>query len=208
MRARLLPLVVVLALSGLPWLATPMALADTAAEHHEDAAAHSSAHGEGHHAPSINDLLFPAINFSIYLFIIMRYVRPALLEFLRRRHSDVVRGASEAGEALARAEKGIADGRARLAALPTEADGIRRDLVEIAKRQAERLKTEAEETGRRRLADAAVVADQERRRALEGIRAEIAGAATTAAERTIREKLTGDDQRAFVQKFLQDAAVR
>ncbi len=38
-----------------------------------------AAHGEGH-APGIGDLLFPAINFTIFAFIVAKYVVPALRE--------------------------------------------------------------------------------------------------------------------------------
>ena len=204
-RVLLLRALALLALAWM-WVSSPAVL--NAADETDSHAEHTEAHDDGHPAPSINDLIYPAINFSIYLFIVWKYVPPAIMEYLRRRHSDVVRTASEAGEALARAEKILAGNRARLTALPAEADGIRQDLVEIARRQAERLTATAEETGRRRLADAALLADQERRRAHESIRAEIADAAARIAERNIREKLTGEDQRVFVHRFLQDVGGR
>jgi len=168
---------------------------------HHDAAAHDS----GHHVAALNDLLFPAINFSIYLFIVVRYVVPATREYLRRRRADIAQAESEASAGLARAEQAIALSKARLASLAGEAAGIRQDLIAIATRQAERLIAQAEETGTRRLADASLVAEQERRRALAGVRADIAKAATDLAEGRIRAALTPDDQRAFVQQFLKDA---
>ena len=57
-----------------------------------------------------------------------------------------------------------------------------------------------------RYPDAALVAEQERGRALAEIRADVAGKATDLAERRIRSALTADDQRTFVQQFLKDAA--
>ena len=172
--------------------------------HHEQAAHHESEH----HAASLSDLLFPAVNFSIYLLIVARYVIPAMREYLRRRQSDVLHAQSESRAALSHAEQGITASKARLAALNAETEGIRQDLVAIATRQAERLTAQADDTGRRRLADAALVAEQERRRALAGVRAEIADAAVAIAERQIRGALTPDDQRSFVQQFLKDATSR
>jgi F0F1-type ATP synthase membrane subunit b/b' len=171
------------------------------ASHHETTAHHD----EGHHVPALGDLLFPAINFSIYLVIVVRYVVPAMREYLRRRRADIVQVATESSAALATAEQTIAASKARLAALKSEADGIRQDLVAIAERQAKRLIAEAEETGSRRLADASLVAEQERRRAGAQVRADIARAAAALAEQQIRAALTPDDQRNFVQKFLKDA---
>ncbi len=178
---------------------------DASGAHHE-ATTHDAGHGEEAHHASVKDLLFPVINFSIYLFIVVRFVIPAMSEYLRRRHSEVVLAQSEAGKALASAEQRVAAVRVREASLPADAETIRRDLVAVAMRQAERLKAQAEESGKRRVADAALVAEQERRRALSEVRADIARMATDIAERRIRERLTPEDQRAYVQRFLKDAA--
>ena len=187
---------------------TPIVAAEDAGDAHHAAAAaeHHDAHNDAHHEAALSDLFIPAINFSIYLFIVIRYVIPAMREFLRRRHADIVQEASESSAALAKAEQSLTNSKARLARLHTESDAIRQDLVVIANRQAERLLAQADESGKRRLADAALVAEQERRRALADIRAEIATKATDLAEGRIRTALTADDQRTFVQEFLKDAS--
>jgi F0F1-type ATP synthase membrane subunit b/b' len=77
-----------------------------------------------------------------------------------------------------------------------------------ATRQAERLQVDAVTSGKRRVADAGMVADQERQRALAAVRAEIAALATEMAESRLRTLLSPDDQRAFVQQFLKDAPRR
>lgn len=177
-----------------------------AQEHHQAAAAsHESAE---HRAPGVGDLLFPGINFAVYLVIVVRFVIPAMREYLRRRYSDVIQAQSESAAALARAQSDLASSKARLAGLKAEADGIRQDLVAIATRQAERLKAQAEETGNRRLADAALLAEQERRRALATLRGELAAAATRLAEVKLRGALTAEDQRRFVQQFLKEASAQ
>lgn len=181
------------------------AASDAASDAQHETAAH---HESAHHVASVGDLLFPALNFAIYLAIVVRYVIPAMREYLRRRRADIVEAESESSAALARAEQSLTASRERLAALQSEADGIRQDLLTIATRQAERLVAQAEESGGRRLTDAALVAEQERRRAVENIRAEVAAAATSLAERQIRAALTPDDQRTFVQQFLRDATPR
>lgn len=181
-----------------------LATAQEAGDAHHAAAGEE--HHEAHHAPAISDLIIPAINFSIYLFIVIQYVIPAMREFLRRRQADIVQAESESAAALAKAEQSVAASKKRLSSLQSEANGIRQDLEVIATRQAERLLAQAEEGGKRRLADAALVAEQERRRALADIRAEVAAKATALAETRIRSALTADDQRIFVQQFLKDAA--
>lgn len=171
---------------------------------------HAEAHHDDghHHEPALSDLLFPAINFAIYFVIIVRFVIPAMREFLRRRRADVVQAESEGSAALARAEQDLAGKKTRLAGLKAEAESLRQDLVAIATRQGERLTAQAEESGKRRVADAALLAEQESRRALGEVRAELAREAANLAEQRIRTALTTDDQRTFVQQFLKEASTR
>lgn len=179
-----------------------------AAEDHHGAAAAEHHEGGEHHVPGVGELFFPAINFSIYLVILVRFVIPAMREYLRRRHSEIVALQAESSSALARAEADLAAAKARLASLGAESESIRQDLVTIAARQGERLKAQAEETGARRLADAALLAEQERRRAFAELRGELARAASDLAETKIRGALTAEDQRSFVRQFLKEAGAR
>jgi F-type H+-transporting ATPase subunit b len=180
-----------------------------AAEHGGE---HATAH-EGHeagdaHTPSVTELLFPAINFAIFAVILVKYVIPALREYLRRRADEVTTLATESRTALSEAEALIAATRARMTGVGAEREAIRRDLVDSATRHAERTLAQAEDTGKRRLADAALVAEQERRRALHDVRAEIAALATDVAESRLRATLSADDQRGFVREFLKEAPTR
>lgn len=168
------------------------------------ALASEAGHGE-HHAPSIGELLFPVINFSIYLGIVVVYVVPAVREYLRQRHAQIVAAAEEAKMALAEAERVLAAATSRLGTIDAECTGLRDDLVAAATEQTARLHEQARASGERRLRDAGLLAEQERRRALGDVRAEIAGLATRLAEERIRAALGPDDQRAFVDQFLKEA---
>jgi len=160
------------------------------------------------HAPSVTELLFPVINFAIFAVIIVKYVVPAMREYLRRRSDDAATAARESAAAIRAAEEAMAIVRRRQANLADERESIIRDLLAAATRQAERLQAQANESGARRLADAALVAEQERRRALAAVRAEIADLATRVAESRLRAALTADDQHGFVRQFLKDAPAR
>ena len=133
--------------------------------------------------------MFPAINFAIYLVIVVRFLIPAMRDYLQKRDADIIQATAESSAQLTRAQADLVASQARLAQLPKEADDIRQDLIAIATRQGERLKAQAEETGARRLAGAALLAEQERRRALDAI-GRLATAATRLAEGRIRVALT------------------
>ena len=163
-------------------------------------------HGDHHHAPSITDLFFPAINFSIYLAIVIIYVIPAIRQYLSQRHQQIVESANEAKKALTDAEQAEAEAKQRLAGIDAECTSLRNDLVEAATQQSKRAREDAEANGQRRLKDAGLLAEQERRRALGNVRAEIAALASSLAEERIRKALGPDDQRTFVRQFLEEAA--
>ncbi len=189
-----------------PGIATALAgfaLADTRllfAAEAERGASHESGH-----APSVTELLFPTINFAIFAVIVVKYVIPALREYLRRRADDVTAAIAEAAAALGDAESLMTSTRAQAASVDAERASIQEDLVTAATRHAERLREQAEETGKRRLADAALVAEQERRRASQEVRMEVAALATELAESRLRAALSADDQRAFVEEFIKEA---
>lgn len=173
-------------------------------------AAEETAHG-GHvepHAAGIGTLLFPLINFVIFAVVIVRYVIPAAREYLRRRHEDIATAVQEAAAALAAAERAAMEIRARLAAIGSESATIKRDLVDIASTHAARTLAQAEEAGERRVRDAGLLAEQERRRALAEVREETASRATNLAEARIRAALSPQDQASFVRQFLEDAPAR
>jgi F0F1-type ATP synthase membrane subunit b/b' len=216
LRTAMLVLALALAPLGAPMVFAAQPAHEAAGGHADHAGEHGgdAQHAEGHHddahhhAAALSDLLFPAINFAIYLVIIVRFVIPAMREFLRRRRADVVQAESEGSAALARAEQDLAAKKTRLAGLKAEAESLRQDLVAIATRQAERVVAQAEDSGKRRVADAELLAEQESRRALGEVRAELAREAANLAEQRIRTALTADDQRTFVQQFLKEAATR
>lgn len=183
-----------------------LALVDAPVLHASESTTEDAHHHE--HAPSIGELLFPAINFAIFAVIIVKYVIPAMREYLRGRAHDISEATAGASAALAEAEAARAAVHARRASIDVDRETIRHDLVTSATRQAERLLQQAEETGKRRLADVALLGAQERRRALDEVRAEVAALATQLAESRLRSMLSADDQRAFVQQFLKEAPSR
>jgi len=170
-------------------------------------AAEEAAHG-GHHVPSVGDLLFPTINFAIFLYIVVRFLVPAVREYMRRRRDEIVSDVQAARDALSNAERTLASAKERLSVLEAEAESVRNDLLAVAARQTERLHASAEESGKRRVKDARLLAEQERRRALQMIRGETAALATRIAERRIRATLSPDDHRAFVRQLLEDVTAR
>src|SRR5688572_23273037 len=63
-------------------------------------------HGEGHgeHGPHISQLVFPAINFLIFAFVLWKFVIPAVREAIRQRREKITQALDEAKRAKEEAE--------------------------------------------------------------------------------------------------------
>ena len=155
-----------------------------------------AAAGSDGHLPSMNSLIFPFINFLIFVFLIYRFGLPAVKRFLVSRRDEILSAVQSADESLEKAETAVQSYRERLAA----ADNETKILLETLRGEGEREKTmilsEAED-----LAD--FVSQQETKVARQEIRVGIAHMARDAAEKAIRANLRPVDQERFVEQFLQ-----
>ena len=160
---------------------------------------HALAHG------SITDLLWPAINFVLFVWVLVRYLGGPLREYFRER-TDRLRDALAAGvrarqeaEAL-RAEiaRDVADMpavRERLRAeLRTTGERGREQLLAAGRAAAERIRTEARLTGEQELAGA--------RQALS---AQFVDDAVREATALVRAALRPEDQQLFIREFVERA---
>jgi F-type H+-transporting ATPase subunit b len=166
--------------------AAPAALASEAAEAHAGAAS----------------LLFPLINFLIFLFLIYRFVFPLAREFFKKRRADMAAAVAEADEARRQAEAVLADYRSRLARLADELRAIRALFLAEAEKEKTRLLTEAGEIAARVKTDADLLAAQEVRLARQELRREIVEAAGKTAEKLVRDHLGAADEKRIVSEFL------
>jgi F-type H+-transporting ATPase subunit b len=157
-----------------------------------------------HEAPSISELLFPLLNFLLYVYLIKRFVIPAVRDFLRSRRQQVVTSIEGATQSKQKAEAMVKEYQGRLARLPQEIQAI--EL--LFKTEGEREKTKLLEEGQRRLGkikeDAAFLAEQEVKVARQKIREEMAERAETRAKELIQRNLSPADQSHLVADFIQN----
>jgi F-type H+-transporting ATPase subunit b len=154
------------------------------------------------HGASASQLIFPFINFLIFLYLIKRFLLPYAKDYLRSRHEEIVRSLKEADEGKRRAEAMVQDYRGRLRRLDEESKKIREELRADGGREKAKLLSEAEELATKISADADFLAEQEFKLARQRLREEIARRAETVAAQLVRRHLTADDQKRFVEEFL------
>ena len=141
------------------------------------------------HAPSVNELWFPLINFLIFLYLIKRYALPLARDYFKNRRAAIAGAVEEADEAQRRAAALLGDYRNRLAQLDQEMQTIRNELRAEGEREKNKLLAEANEIGARIKADADFLAEQEIRLARLALKREIVEAARAAAEKFVRDQI-------------------
>jgi F-type H+-transporting ATPase subunit b len=157
----------------------------------------------GIHEPSIADLLFPAINFTIFVFVLVRFLAGPIREYFRER-TERLRDGLEAGK---RAQRAAEELRAQIArdmeALPGMRERLRADLLATAEDARAHLVSQGREAAERIRADARLVAEQEAESARRAVRSEIVDEAIRQATALVHDAVKTDDQSRFVRDFVE-----
>ena len=155
-----------------------------------------------HHA-GIADLLFPAINFSIFAYVIVRFLAAPIRELFRDR-TERLRAELQAGaRAREEADRLRAQIEHDLAELPGEQARLKADLLATAEKARATLLAQGREAAERIRADALLVADQETQAAGRAVRGEIVEEAIRQAIPLVQAALTPEDQSRFVREFVE-----
>ena len=162
---------------------------------------------EAHHAaaPAIGDLLFPVLNFLIFLWVIRRFLVGPVVEFFRMRAKRLRAAIAAGNEARAEAERLRAEIARDRAELPATRERLRADLRAAAERERDQLLATGREAAERIRNDARLVAQQEFQAAREALRQELVDDAVRQATATVRGALTAGDQERFVHEFIAGA---
>lgn len=163
--------------------------------------AEGSGHEGGEGLLTLN-LLWSAINFCIFLGILVRYLKAPVRDFLKERKTAIATTIEEAAALKKKEEE-----RHRL--FSDKCAGIQRDIREIqnslrkeGEEEKKKLLDEAGGMGLRLREEAKEIAEAETVRARRVLREEAAALAAGLAEKIVREKLTDEDHRRLSGEFL------
>lgn len=156
---------------------------------------------EGHGA-SITEIIFPLINFLIFVYLIKRFLVPLIQGHVRSRREEILTAVKEADEGKKRAEETVREYQSRLARLAKETGEIQEMVRKEGEAEKSRLLQEAKELSVRMKQDADFLVEQEIKIARHQLRREIARRAQEAAESAIQRHLTGADQKRLVEDFM------
>ena len=158
--------------------------------------------GHGEHVPSISDLVFPVINFLLFVFILYRYVIPTVRDALRQRREKITLALEEAKRAKEEAERLRKDYELKLAGLAAEQEKIQEQALEAAERERRRIVEEARQMAERVKSEVQQIAQREVEEARRTLRQEAANQAVRMATELVQSRLTQTDHRRFVQDLM------
>ncbi len=158
-----------------------------------------------HAPPSITTLVWPVLNFTIFVVLLVRYLAGPLREFFRAR-GERLREELATGERARREAETLRAALAKdLADLPALRDRLKADLLATAEREREQMLAQARQTAERIRTDAKLLAAQEAATARRTLRDEVNEAAVREAAGIVRNAAQPQDQERFVREFIADA---
>jgi F-type H+-transporting ATPase subunit b len=174
-----------------------------AAEGH---ATEAGEHGAGDHTPTIDikKLGLQLVNFSVLLFILIKFGGGAINKALAARHQQLKADLAAASELKSLAEAKLAKQEARLGSLEQEIAEMRRVLKAEAEAEKARLIAAAEERSARIKTETSFLVEQQVREAESRLRRESAEAALKAAEEILRRVIGPADQKQLLDTFISD----
>lgn len=144
------------------------------------------------------------INFSLLVYLLRRFGKQPLSEFLVNRRREMEQAMAEAAAAKQKAEAKYKEYTDRLQTLDQELEKLRSDIERAAQEDKQRIVAEAEETARRLRRETESLIDQHARALRDAMRHEMVDAAVAAAEKLLRVELTDADQQRLAQGFSQE----
>jgi F-type H+-transporting ATPase subunit b len=162
-----------------------------------------AAGGGEHQTPTIDEVIFPAINFIIYAAVLYYFALPALRSFLRSRREEVVSTMAQASEKKRQAEALVGEYRAKLAGADQEIRSLQASLRDEGEAEKSKLLKEAQALATKIGDDARFLAEQEAKAARQKIREDMASRAESTARDLVQKHISAADQARLAQEFIQ-----
>ncbi len=147
-------------------------------------------------------IFWEVASFAILLFVLYKFAFPGILAVLEEREKKIKDSLDQADRHRSEAERKLKEYEAKLSAASREAEGI----LAAAKERAQRLLEENEQRltaeAERIKGDATREIDQERRKAIQEIRAQTTDIALMVAEKVVLRSLNDADHRRLADEAL------
>jgi F-type H+-transporting ATPase subunit b len=148
-------------------------------------------------------IVWEVLSFAILFFVLYKYAFPGILSVLEEREKKIKDSLDEAERHRSEAEQKLKEYEAKLNTAAKEAEGIMAATKERAQRLMEENEQRMTAEAERIRGDATREIDQERRKAIQDIRAQTTDLALMVAEKVVQRSLNEADHRKFADEALE-----
>jgi F-type H+-transporting ATPase subunit b len=148
-------------------------------------------------------IFWEILSFAILFFVLYKYAFPGILSALEEREKKIKDSLDEAERHRSEAELKLKEYEAKLKTAAKEAEGILAATKERAQRLMEENEQRMTAEAERIRGDATREIDQERRKAIQDIRAQTTDLALMVAEKVVQRSLNEADHRKFADEALE-----
>jgi F-type H+-transporting ATPase subunit b len=148
-------------------------------------------------------IVWEVLSFAILFFVLYKYAFPGILSVLEEREKKIKDSLDEAERHRSEAEQKLKEYEAKLKTAAKEAEGILAATKERAQRLMEENEQRMTSEAERIRGDATREIDQERRKAIQDIRAQTTDLALMVAEKVVQRSLNEADHRKFADEALE-----
>ena len=148
-------------------------------------------------------IFWEILSFAILFFVLYKYAFPGILSALEEREKKIKDSLDEAERHRSEAEQKLKEYEAKLNTAAKEAEGILAATKERAQRLMEENEQRMTAEAERIRGDATREIDQERRKAIQDIRAQTTDMALMVAEKVVQRSLNEADHRKFADEALE-----
>ena len=150
-------------------------------------------------APPIAALIF---NFICLVILVYFIVRKSLSQRFKTRKTVLEEAIKEAADMKAKAEKALAEARAKSEALDSEMAKLRSEIIDAGKSESAQIMEDAEKQSKRLRADAKIMVEQEIARIAQSIREEVVTEMVNLAGQRVQEKIERSDHDRLSKEYL------
>lgn len=154
--------------------------------------------------PTMNELFWTTVNFSVLLFALYKLLYKPLLGAITAREQDIENTIKKAAEDRAEAERLRKDFEAQIANAQREAQEIINKAVKNATATREQIEADARAKASDLLENATKTIEREKTKALAELRQEVADLAVAVAGKVIEKNLDNDEQKRLADRFVSE----
>lgn len=148
------------------------------------------------------DTIMLFVNFGILVFLFIKYARKPLINFLQDESSKIAEDLDSVEEQLKKAKSALNTEEEKLSSTEDRIQKIREDIIELGRREKEKIIENAQQTADQMIKDTKRKSDYKLEMAKKTLGIEIMDIAVSIAREKIQKGISQEDDDALINQFL------